>query len=30
MKAWLMRQPGPPDSLELIDLPDPEPGTGGC
>lgn len=28
MKAWLMRQPGPPDSLELVDLPDPQPRQG--
>jgi NADPH:quinone reductase-like Zn-dependent oxidoreductase len=24
MKAWLMTQSGPPDSLELVDLADPE------
>lgn len=28
MKAWLMTRPGPPDTLELIDLPDPEPREG--
>jgi NADPH:quinone reductase-like Zn-dependent oxidoreductase len=28
MKAWLMRKAGPPDSLELVDLPDPEPREG--
>jgi NADPH:quinone reductase-like Zn-dependent oxidoreductase len=25
MKGWLMTEPGPPDSLALVDLPDPEP-----
>ena len=28
MKAWLMRQAGSPESLELVDLPDPEPREG--
>jgi NADPH:quinone reductase-like Zn-dependent oxidoreductase len=28
MKGWVMRAPGPPDSLELTELPDPEPQEG--
>jgi NADPH:quinone reductase-like Zn-dependent oxidoreductase len=28
MKAWLMTQSGPPDSLEMVDLADPEPREG--